>query len=435
MSSKGAAPSSYAPNMLPYRYRDDSEVGAVLSEADSASFGQVEGFRPVILIDTSGAVGEKLPVIREGMKRMLYSFLVSKSKFNMVKCGTHGRASYCWDQGAMVPPTAQKLREAEDWLDSLRPVRGISDIANAMYCALALSEADVIYILTSGFSQRAHAELVLRDIRSKNIRDLPIHVVGIECEPKAELDLRRLAEENHGSFRQKRFDGQPVWSSGSAAAAMWRSAPAGGLGGSRMDKPDDQCLTIGGQLEILDVMLKEQEIHTTDWLEEQKCANRLLLSTAMQQGVPDSEQARIGVKRAAMNHLGPCNPARLQELLEASPGAALRRPPPVPMQGGVMGAASATRFSDPVNVAASSRRRVASQGAPGSAGGYAGGASSRRPSIANPWDRPGAPIRPSQGVGGGMPKQMHAGGGGSALRASSLNASRGSSRGRPCSAY
>eukprot|EP00929_Paragymnodinium_shiwhaense_P064312 TRINITY_DN32204_c0_g1_i2.p1 TRINITY_DN32204_c0_g1~~TRINITY_DN32204_c0_g1_i2.p1 ORF type:complete len:682 (-),score=139.34 TRINITY_DN32204_c0_g1_i2:159-2204(-) len=368
MSSQGATRNDYAPNMLPYKYRADGEVGNLLSEADSASFGQIEGFRPVIVLDTSGAIGEKLPVIREGMKRMLYSFVVSKSKFNLVKCGTHGRAAYCWEQGVMVSPTAQRLREAEDWLDGLRPVRGISDFANAMYLSMALNEADVIYVVTSGFSQRAHAEFLLRDIRAKNVRDLPIHVIGIECDAKSELDLRRLAEENHGSFRQKRFDGQPVWSSGSAATAMWRSALGGSVKHEQPDN-DDQRLTIGGQLEILDVMLKEQEIQTIDWLEEQKCANRLLLSTATQGGVSEPDQARLAMKRSAMNHLGPCNPVRLQELLEGPPGASLRRPPTGPLSGGSQAAAAATRLPDPGYVAASSRNRASS-----AAGGYSGSA-------------------------------------------------------------
>ena len=35
-----------------------------------------------------------------------------------------------------------------------------------------------------------------------------------------------------------------------------------------------------------------QEVQTTDWLEEQTCANRILLSSASQQPVPDPQQAR-----------------------------------------------------------------------------------------------------------------------------------------------
>ena len=49
--------------------------------------------------------------IKVALKRMLYSFLVAKSKFNLVKFATNGRPML-WER-ELVPPTAHKLRDAE----------------------------------------------------------------------------------------------------------------------------------------------------------------------------------------------------------------------------------------------------------------------------------------------------------------------------------
>eukprot|EP00927_Polykrikos_kofoidii_P044780 TRINITY_DN38657_c0_g1_i1.p1 TRINITY_DN38657_c0_g1~~TRINITY_DN38657_c0_g1_i1.p1 ORF type:complete len:792 (-),score=118.67 TRINITY_DN38657_c0_g1_i1:89-2464(-) len=433
MSSRGASQSDYAENMLPYKYRGDREFGALLSEADTPAFGQVEGFRPVIVVDSAGAVGEKLVFVREALKRMLYSFLVAKSKFNLVKYSSQGRPSPCWEAG-LQPPTSQKLRDAEDWLDSIRPVRGTQDFIAGMYCALQYSEADAIYVLTSGLPPRTHADRVLKEVRVQNVHCLPIHIIGVECEPRAELDLRRLAEQNHGSFRQKRFDGQPITQQPAGATVVPQRIPAwcGGASG----ESDDARLTIGGQLDILDIMSKESDIQTTDWLEEQKCANRLLLSTATQQPVPHPEQARAAAQRALVTQNPPPTPSRLQDLLEGGntgsfDASGRRRPPSVP--GGAP-AVGARRFgAQGAHSRASSQPRFAGNGG---AGGYNGGGVSacanggaRRPTIMNPWDRSGGPIRAPPLSGIPAAKGLHGGycGSGPRPRPSSASTRRSSS--------
>ena len=75
-------------------------------------------------------------------------------------------------------------------------------------------------------------------------------------------------------------------------------------------------LSIGGQIEILEVMIKEQEIQTTDWLEEQTCANRILLTTASQHPVMNEEQARYAKGRTVVNQLCNGTPVPLRELLQ-----------------------------------------------------------------------------------------------------------------------
>ncbi|CAE8608588.1 unnamed protein product [Polarella glacialis] len=202
---RGASRDDYAPNMMPYKYRAEEEVSGLIEEADEGQFGQVEGFRPIIVIDTAGALGENLLIVKAALKRMLYSFMVAKSRFNIVAFNGQGRAT-AWED-RLVPPVAQKLREAEDFLDSLRPggARG-TDILEAMGWALEPSDADAVYLLSSGFPKRADVPYCLASIRSRNMRQLPIHVIGVDCDTKSELDLRRLAEENRGSFRQKKFN-------------------------------------------------------------------------------------------------------------------------------------------------------------------------------------------------------------------------------------
>lgn len=344
---RGAAEAEYAPNMLPYRYRVDEDFGSVLEEADAGAFGQLEGFRPVILIDTSGAVGDSLPFIRSALKRILYSFVVAKSKFNLIKLSSQGRPMAF--EYAMVPPTAQKLREAEEWLDAAKPCRpGCTgqDFIESVQAAMDMYEADMVYVLTSGFHKKADSEHVIREVTARNLKETPLQVIGIDCDMKAELDLRRLAEENQGCFKQKRFDG-------GMCLPEQRRVP-------NPEVPhDDARLTIGGQLCILDIMVSEGEVQAADWVEEQRCANRLLLTTATQQPVPTK-------RREARTNLVPLARPRMQELIEPQrrgSGQPVQRPP------------SASK----------------------AASGYLSQTASelRRPSIANPWDRPSGVMQAS----------------------------------------
>jgi hypothetical protein len=387
---RGASGSEYAPNLLPYRYRDEDKFSELLSEADMPTFGQVEGFRPAIVIDNSLAVGETLVFIRSALKRILYSFLVAKSKFNLLKFSPQGNP-VAWANG-MVPPTAQVLREAEDFLDGIKPIRHnhSANLLEGIQMALAHPEADVVYVLTSGLPRRCSLEGALRSLRSMNIRDLPVHIVGVECEPKAELELRRLAEDNHGSFRHKRF-GPSLGSFGST------SSMGGDIAASRDARDNDGKFSITGQLNILEIMLDEQERCTVDWLEEQKCANRLLLTTASQQAVPDVDDARAMYQRAALADVrrqAGDSESRLQELVDAHIG---RSPAPSTAAAAFEASFSGGYAGTPRRrVGASAEKRASSvpRGA-----GFAAVDAIRRPSVVNPWDRPGAVIKASQLVG------------------------------------
>eukprot|EP00442_Polarella_glacialis_P025858 CAMPEP_0115130620 /NCGR_PEP_ID=MMETSP0227-20121206/52589_1 /TAXON_ID=89957 /ORGANISM="Polarella glacialis, Strain CCMP 1383" /LENGTH=699 /DNA_ID=CAMNT_0002535903 /DNA_START=58 /DNA_END=2155 /DNA_ORIENTATION=- len=389
---RGASRDDYAPNMMPYKYRAEEEVSGLIEEADEGQFGQVEGFRPIIVIDTAGALGENLLIVKAALKRMLYSFMVAKSRFNIVAFNGQGRAT-AWED-RLVPPVAQKLREAEDFLDSLRPggARG-TDILEAMGWALEPSDADAVYLLSSGFPKRADVPYCLASIRSRNMRQLPIHVIGVDCDTKSELDLRRLAEENRGSFRQKKFNlrasvSMPV--SELLAASGHVKQPSGRKNG-------DQRLTVGGQVDVLEIMIRDQEEQRTDWLEEQKCANRILLSSASQQPVPDAEQARYAAGRLVVNHLCRAAPPLLQAMLDQGsyPGSYQgARPSSV---GPGRGAPGRRGLAQPAQRRPGQRPGSARRSAdPGCMASGADGDSLRRPSIANPWDRPTGVVKVSQ---------------------------------------
>lgn len=378
---KGTPVTEYAKNLLPYSYRGGEELTDLLSETDMPTFGQVEGFRPTIVIDNSGVVGETLPFIKAAMKRILYSFLVSKSKFNLLKFSPQGNPA-AWANG-MVPPTSQVLREAEEFLDSMKPVRNAhsANLLEAIQMAMSHPDADVVYVLTSGLPKRSNLDAAMKSLRSMNYRDLPLHIVGVECEPKAELELRRIAEDNHGSFRHKRFN-----SSSS-------SRPGGPDINSRLGN-DDARLTISGQLTIIEVMLEEQDRHTVDWLEEQKCANRLLLTTASQQPVPDAEQAHAIYQRAAIRNdarqMG-VSQSRLQELVDAHVSRApspFSQSLPAATAGFIGPGAERRRVAAGSGSRVAESRRASSQPRPAE--------TMRRPSVVNPWDRPGAVIKTSQ---------------------------------------
>mmetsp|Transcript_96199 Transcript_96199/g.152171 ORF Transcript_96199/g.152171 Transcript_96199/m.152171 type:complete len:674 (+) Transcript_96199:27-2048(+) len=358
---KGASDAEYAPNMLPYRFRTDEKIADLRAEADLPTFGHVEGFRPTILVDTSSGVGESLAFIRHALKRMLYSFIVAKSKFNFLKFSSHGRP-VAW-ANELVPPTAQVLREAEEFLDNLRPVKPgrMVNLLEGISLALSDPEVDSVFILTSGLVGKYNIEAVARAVREHNIRAIPLHIIGIDCSYEAEFELRRIADDNHGSFRHKRFSAQ-------LTGSMNKASLEGGL----VDCEGDARLTISAQLSIIQIMIEEQERREVDWLEEQKCSNRLLFSSASQQAVPGVEDAAELYRRSMFlndqRQLGQSK-SGLKEVVETAAGL-----------GNLRATAPPTRVAAAGILGQGAGRRTRSQPrAPTTE-------TLKRPSVVNPWD-------------------------------------------------
>lgn len=71
------------------------------------------------------------------------------------------------------------------------------------------------------------------------------------------MDLRRLADENGGTFREKRYDGPLTFPAAERKRPpLWQSSEM------------QQVMTIGGQADILSIMLQEEEGQVESWLEE-----------------------------------------------------------------------------------------------------------------------------------------------------------------------
>ncbi|CAL1155475.1 unnamed protein product [Cladocopium goreaui] len=353
---RGADREDYAPNMLPYSYKPGKEFGTLLQEVDEKSFGQVEGFRPLLVIDMAGAVGKYSVFIKAAVKRLMYSFLVAKSRFNIISF-SRGKV-VAWEDH-LVPPVAQKLREAEDFVDKLQPAKRTC-ILQALCWALQ-SDADAIYLLTSGFPKYADTDYCRAEIRSQNKRQLPIHVIGVQCEAEAEIELRRLAEENRASFRPKTFNE-------TLSAEKCLDLVNAGRSAAPCQRLRDHQLSIGGQVDILEVMIKEQEIQTTDWLEEQKCANRILLTSASQHPVPNVQQARYAAGRMVVNQLCRNPPPPLRDLLQ----------PQTPKS-------AKSRVTELFKTSQTAPKRSEKRSE-----------NVRPPSVHNPWDRPSGILKVSQ---------------------------------------
>jgi len=281
MIQHGKQASELAPALLPYEYDQVDKAENFIKEADENAFGQVEGFRPVIIVDTFGAVADHLNFIKASLKRLLYSYLSTKSKFNFVQFASEGHAiggARPWAR-AMVPPTQPVLRQCEDWIDVLRPTP-YSDMLSGIRAALSMEEADTVYLLCSGLDRRTDVRHLLQAIRTVNVRDLPIHVIAVEPKPEDELVLRHLAEGNHGVFRLKSFQSF-------IKAPKHLSTTAMQEGMAEISSATHNMLSISGQQRILEVMQAEATQTEAFWLAERKCVNRLLLSTMTQGAVPD----------------------------------------------------------------------------------------------------------------------------------------------------
>merc|ERR550514_1716132 len=91
-------------------------------------------------------------------------------------------------------------------MDTLRPVTAQVNFMDGVHLAMAPAECDAVYVVTAGLPRRGDPDYFLKRVYTLNVREVAFHVIGVECEPADELALRRLTEENHGTFRHKRFE-------------------------------------------------------------------------------------------------------------------------------------------------------------------------------------------------------------------------------------
>merc|ERR1719353_1706787 len=250
----------------------------------------LENFRPVILVDTANIHGEQLLYVQAALKRLLYGFLAGKSLFNFVYFPKEARGlARPWATG-MVPPAASSLREAEEFLETLEPAHRVN-LLDGIKTALSL-ECDAIYLLSSGYDRRYDPNFLLQAVRSLNLREVSIFTIGIDVNTdQDEVFLRRLAESNHGDYKAKALVQQATASLGCSQ----------GMRKPAVSHPRTTKMTIGGQAKIVDVIFEEHKRHEALWLEEQKCANRLLLASASQGAVPTPGDDRAVAQKLLKN--------------------------------------------------------------------------------------------------------------------------------------
>jgi hypothetical protein len=293
--SKGMSESDHINVMLPYSYKTFDEVEGLMLEAERPLFQSIQASRPIIVVDTSGGLGKHLVYVKAALKRTLYAHLASKQAIQLIKFSPAQGSARAWAQ-EMVPPTEQALQAAETWIDGLT-ASSTGNILDAVRLAIAHQDADAVYLLSSGDVDKLQHDGILTGVRALNVREIAIHTIGIESQPRGELLLRNIAESNHGDFLLKSFEfgkegQQSTVCSADVKWTSWRTQLINEKSKQMSEDFKKQRLSIGGQIKIIDVMIREEARKEGSWKEEWKCAQRLLLASETQGAIPDKDQVR-----------------------------------------------------------------------------------------------------------------------------------------------
>lgn len=291
---KGMSETDHINVMLPHSYQAFDDVEGIMVEAERPLLPRIDGARPVVVVDTSGAAGRHLSFIKAALKRALYAHLTSKEAVQLVRFLPATGEPRPWSSD-MVPPTDKALRAAEDWIEGLVPVASGRLLA-AVKCALSFPEADSVYLISSAEVDKGHHDSVITGVRALNGREVAIHTTGIEPDPLGELLLRNVAESNHGDFTLKSFGQQPAKSAFCSTDSRWSSWRTNLVNEKAKQLSDNfkkQRLSIGGQMKIIEVMQLEEKGKERAWRDEWNCAQRLLMASENDRGsVPDKDMVR-----------------------------------------------------------------------------------------------------------------------------------------------
>jgi len=273
--AKGMAESDVVNVMMPVDYHAFQEVEGAMIEADQPLLPVADGRRAVVIIDTSAAVAEHLFYVKAGVKRALHVHMPKKESFQMIRFDQRGEPRL-WAQD-MMAPTEMALQKAEDWVDQLVPVER-SNLVEAVRFALSF-RCDEIYIISSASFRQIDHEKILATVRFLNKREAAIHAIGVEPDAHGELLLRNISEGNHGDFTLKSFRDQGI---GTAIPGQdskwtsWRTILVNQKAQEMSNSFKQQTMTIGSQIRVLEVLLREEGKFETAWREEKTCVVRLL---------------------------------------------------------------------------------------------------------------------------------------------------------------
>ncbi|CAJ1458623.1 unnamed protein product [Effrenium voratum] len=275
--AKGMAESDLVAVMLPLNYHAFAEVEGSMIEAEQP-LPMAAGRHPVVIIDTSGAVAEHLIYVKAAVKRALHTHMGCKSSFQLVRFRRGEPRLWAQD---MMAPTEKALQAAEDWIDRLEPTE-YGNLVEAVRFALAFKNCDEICIISSASAYRhTEHEKVLANVRSVNKREVAIHTTGVEPDPHGELLLRSISESNHGDFTLKSFQDQGVGRANvipgqDSKWTSWRTMLVNEKTKKLSESFKQQKMSIGSQVNILAVMLREEGQFEESWRQEWTCAQQLL---------------------------------------------------------------------------------------------------------------------------------------------------------------
>jgi len=277
---KGMAETDHISEMLPHSYQAMEEVEGAMMEVDSPIFPKIDGSNPIIIVDTSGFVGEHLMFVKAALKRALYAHMGGKTSFQLIRFQAAGGEPRLWMQG-MVPPTEDALCSAEAWIENLVPITN-ARLVNGLRYAVTHQDCDAIHVVSSADVPSSHHEALIASIRHINTREIPINTIGIDPNHLGELLMRNIAESNHGDFTLKSFSGQPhgapAYCNDDTRWTSWRTHLVNEKSKQLCDNFKKPKMSIGSQIRIIEVMQREEKQKEDSWREEWKCTQRLLLS-------------------------------------------------------------------------------------------------------------------------------------------------------------
>jgi hypothetical protein len=276
---KGMAETDHISEMLPHSYQALDEVGGAMMEVDRPIFPKMEGSNPIIIVDTSGAVGENLLNVKAALKRALFTHTVGKNSFQLIRFQASTGEPRLWMQG-MAATTEENFSSAEVWIDNLAPVSN-ARLVNGIRYAMAHQDCDCIYLLSSADVDRSQHDAILASIRHLNTREVQINTIGVEPHHLGELLLRNISESNHGDFLLRFFKGQsgaPAYCTHDKEWTSWRTNAVNEKSKQLSDSFKKPKMSIGSQVRIIEVMQREEKQKEESWREEWKCTQRLLLA-------------------------------------------------------------------------------------------------------------------------------------------------------------
>ncbi|MGE4602529.1 MAG: hypothetical protein AAEJ65_06465, partial [Planctomycetota bacterium] len=143
----------------------------------------------------------KIEVARRELLRVLDA-IPNGTQFNIIAF----ESTFTLWRPALVEMGDAIRHDAMDHVRGLTP-RGMTNIYDTLMSALDDPEVNTIYFLSDGaptMGKIMDTEGILEQVRARNAeRKVKIHTIGFHLDPAASILMRRLAQENHGSFVER----------------------------------------------------------------------------------------------------------------------------------------------------------------------------------------------------------------------------------------